>query len=200
MLRELGGLEGERDAMIARLAANARWVISLVSNYLDLSRIEADRLVLHSGKVELNVILQQIGEIYEDEARRKDIRFQLCLDPSLPRIPGDATALERVFGNLLHNALKYTPADGGITVRSERDGAGVSATVIDTGVGIAADEVTTIFDRYRRPVSGRAKHGSGLGLFIAKALVEAHGGSISVVTSPGIGSEFTVRLPLVRAE
>jgi len=196
MLREMGGGDAERDDMLARLVTNTRAVISLVSNYLDLSRIEANRLMLNAGRVDVNLVLQQVAELYEDEARRKQIVFEVDLQRGLPPLRGDAMAYERVFGNLLHNALKYTPATGRVTMTSALDGrGGVVASVGDTGPGIALDEVSTIFDRYRRTFSGRAKHGSGLGLFIAKALVEAQGGTITVETHPGAGCLFQVHLP-----
>ena len=195
MLREMGGVDAERDDMLARLVSNSRAVVGLVSNYLDLCRIEARRLTLNAGRVELNVVLQQVGELYEDEARRKEISLDLDLERFLPSVSGDAVALERVFGNLVHNALKYTPARGRVTLQSRQLDSSLLACVVDTGPGIPADEVATIFDRYRRSFSGRAKHGSGLGLFIAKALVEAQGGEITVDTVPGAGCAFNVRLP-----
>lgn len=200
MLREMGGLDEEREDMLARLVTNSRAVITLVSNYLDLCRIEARRLTLDASRVELNVVLQQVGEMYEDEARRRQISLSLDLERFLPPAHGDMVALERVFGNLVHNALKFTPARGLVTLRSRQADGGLVASVADTGPGIPADEVITIFDRYRRSFSGRAKHGSGLGLYIAKALVEAQGGAITVDTNPGQGSEFRVHLPFGSAD
>lgn len=194
MLRESQDQPPDRADMLARLVTNARAVISLVSNYLDLSRIEAGRLILDSSPVNVNLVVQSVAELYEDEAKRRNVRFGIELDPAEPNVRGDATALERVLGNLLHNSLKFTPVQGEIAICVSSDGGALKIDVSDSGPGIPADEVATIFDRYRRSFSGRAKHGSGLGLFIARALVEALGGTITVAGRPGGGSVFTVRL------
>lgn len=179
MLRDTGGLDPEREAMVARLTANARGVISLVSNYVDLARIEAGRLAVGSEPVDLNLVLQQVGEIYEDETRRRRIAFELLLDQTLPRVRGDRGALERAFGNLLESALERTPAEGRIVVQTGGADCAV-ATMTDTGSPIAAAELQSILERWRQPLSSRGRKGGGLGLFVATALFEAQGGTLSV--------------------
>lgn len=196
MLREQGRLEPESADMLARLASNARAVISLVSNYLDLSRIEAGHLLLYPVAVEINEVLLVVSELYEDEARRKGIAFEVAPDESVPTLRSDSMALERVLANLVHNALKFTPAAGRITLSSKLEGSEVVVRVRDTGPGIRSEDVPTIFDRYRRAFAGQANHGSGLGLFIARALVETLGGTITLESNSDGGCCFAIRLPV----
>jgi signal transduction histidine kinase len=104
--------------------------------------------------------------------------------------------LERIFANLLHNAIKFTPELGRITVSSERQrDERVVVAVADTGPGLAAEEVATIFEKYRQATSPNLQEGTGLGLSIVKALAEAHGGWVEVSSTPGQGASFMVFLP-----
>jgi len=103
--------------------------------------------------------------------------------------------MERVVGNLIGNAIKYTPEGGAIRVMMGRQNGHVTVAVRDTGRGIPAHELPHLFERYRRVRDKHRTEGTGLGLFIAKTIVEAHGGQIHVESAPGIGSTFTVLLP-----
>ena len=103
--------------------------------------------------------------------------------------------MERVFGNLIHNAIKFTPEDGRIEIRSRRDGERVVVDVADSGPGIAPDDIPSLFRPYARVETRHPHEGTGLGLFIAKTLVEAHGGDVTVDSSPGVGSCFSVSIP-----
>jgi PAS domain S-box-containing protein len=195
LLHEMGSLDGEREDLLSRLEANAHALVALVNNYLDLSRIEAGCLSIDLQPLQLNSVLLRVHEQYEGAARRKDVTLALELTDDLPEVAGDALALERVFGNLVQNALKFTPACGCVTLRSGQHQGAVLGMVLDSGPGIAATELRMIFDRYKRTQRRAANAGTGLGLFIAKAFVEAHGGSIVVDTLPGQGCCFIVRLP-----
>jgi PAS domain S-box-containing protein len=195
MLEELGDLRPEQREILSRIVTNSQSVLSLVNNYLDLAKIEAGRVSLVKQAVALNELLRRVAERYEIEARRKSIDLELDFDSEIPRIPGDPLALERVFTNLLHNALKFTPGRGRVRIASARHDGTVSAVVSDTGPGIAPRELATIFEKYRRSTSASPHEGTGLGLFIARALVEAHGGRIEVDTSADTGSRFEVFLP-----
>lgn len=171
-------------------------ILSLVNNYLDLSRIEEQPLKLESETVGINDLLQRIGHQYEGEARHRKITFTLSLQSQLPWIVGDATAIDRILSNLVYNALKFTPPEGKITVSSALQGNEVVITVTDTGPGIAAEEIPLLFEKYRRGVGSRRKAGLGLGLFIVKTLVERHGGRIEVASEIGGGTQFRVILPV----
>jgi signal transduction histidine kinase len=132
----------------------------------------------------------------EGEAARLELTLSLRLDSALPTLAVDPLALERVFANLLSNALKCTPPGGRITVRSLLSGDAVVVTVENSGVGLSADEVQALFEKYHQGRHARAGEGAGLGLFIVKAFVEAHDGHIEVDSSPGQGARFSVVLPV----
>src|SRR5262249_50796970 len=99
-----------------------------------------------------------------------------------------------VFTNLLHNAFKFTPERGHVTVNTTRENEGITVSIIDTGCGIAPEELPLLFQRYRRTVATRHREGTGLGLFIVKMLIEAHGGRVEADSIPNKGSCFTVWL------
>jgi PAS domain S-box-containing protein len=171
-------------------------ILSLVNNYLDLSRIEEQPLTLRCEPVGINDLLQHIGNQYEGEARHRKITFTLSLQSKLPWVEGDATAIDRVLSNLVYNALKFTPPGGKVTVNSALREGEVVVTVADTGPGIAAEEIPLLFEKYRRSVGSRQKAGLGLGLFIVKTLVERHGGRVEVESVVDRGTHFHVILPI----
>jgi PAS domain S-box-containing protein len=170
-------------------------ILSLVNNYLDLSRIEDQLQSLKCEPVGINDLLQRIGQQYEGEAQHRKIVFALSLQPKLPWVEGDPVAIDRVLANLVQNALKFTPSEGKVTVSSSPRGSEVVITVADTGPGITAEEIPLLFEKYRRAVGSRRKEGMGLGLFIVKTLVERHGGRIEVDSVVGSGTQFHVIFP-----
>jgi NtrC-family two-component system sensor histidine kinase KinB len=187
---------GEEENILLRLQSNAVTLHSLITNYLELSRIEAGRLTLGKQRLAVNDLLRRVGQQYEGESQRRRITLEFHLQEELPAIEGDALALERIFANLLHNALKFTPELGRITVSSARQrDEMVVVAVADTGPGLAEEEVATIFEKYRQAGSTTLQAGTGLGLSIVKALVEAHGGWVEVSSTPGQGTSFMVFLP-----
>lgn len=191
----------QEDAlMLERLHGNALAAQSLVLNYLDLTQIEAGRLMLAHKPLSLNTLLHRVTQRYDIEARHRQLTLELDLQDEIPSITGDPLALERVFANLLHNALNFTPPPGRVTVRSSRQQDEAVISIADTGPGIAPEDVATLFERYQRLTTRYSPGGTGLGLFIVKALVEAHGGRVAVHSTAGRGSHFFVYLPLAAAE
>ena len=200
LLREMWELNSEEEEMARRIEISSRAVLSLVNNYLNLSKIEAGHLTLVKTHLGLNDLLSRVGQQYEAEARRQQITLEFRLQQEPLLVEGDSLALERVFVNLLHNALKFTPKLGRVTISSGRHNGEVVVAVADTGPGIAPEEVPFIFDKYRQTTAGRSRKGVGLWLFIVKTLVEAHGGRVEVESTPGQGSCFSVFLPVASAE
>ncbi len=186
----------KRDEALQWIKSSAFTILSLVNNYLDLSRIEDQQLTLTKEPVSLNDLLSRIGRQYAGEARHRQITLELQLQKKPPWVEGDPLALERIFANLVYNALKFTPKQGQVTIGSASQHGEVVVTVADTGPGIPTEEIPMLFGKYRRATGARRKDGTGLGLFIVKTLVEAHNGRIEVDSKAGSGTRFRVLLSL----
>lgn len=148
--------------------------------------------------VNLTEILEQLIELYQPQAQTKQIILQTHLPKSV-FVLGDTAQLIRLFTNLIVNALHYTPERGKVEVKLARSGKTVVVDVSDTGVGIASEHLVRVFDRFWRADQSRSHEdgGSGLGLAIAQSIVQSHGGTITVSSQIGMGSRFTVVLPLL---
>lgn len=188
----------EEEDFLQRTKDNVLTISALISNYLDLAKVEAGQLVLHKSEQSLSALLQRVVTLHGSVARRHRLTVTVNIVEDLPEIVGDQSALERVFSNLLRNALKFTPETGKIDIRafaSQKDRV-VVVEIQDTGPGIAPEEMPLLFERYRRTMASRHHEGTGLGLFIVKTFVEAHGGSVEVDGNWGHGACFRVILPL----
>lgn len=186
----------EEEDLLERLRSSVTMIDSLVTNYLELSRIEAGSLALIKMPLDIDRVLQRVRQQYETEARRRRIRLEIASTPGAVEVDADLLALERVFANLVYNALKFTPAEGLVRVSVTKQGDSAVITVKDTGSGIAPEERPFLFEKYRRFAMQRQREGTGLGLAIVKAMVEAHQGRVEVESTPGQGSCFSVYLPL----
>jgi signal transduction histidine kinase len=185
------------QALIRNLIDSALTINSLVVNYLDFTKIEAVGVNLNKHPVAIADILTRLHRRYETSAHRRALTLGLCLTADLPQVDADPVALERVFANLVSNAIKFTPSGGRVTISSKIDPRGIVVAVTDNGPGILPEEVPFIFAKYRRAVNTARQDGAGLGLFIAKSLVEAHGGKIDVHSDPGRETRFEVFLPAI---
>ena len=186
------GLEGgERRELAAGIATEARRLSSIVDNLLDLSRLEAQRAEPRRSWVALDEVLDAAAEGLERD------RVELRLDEGLPLLHADPSQLERVFHNLLENALEHSGTEP-VQVRARVVGARMMIRVMDRGPGIPATEQGRIFEPfYRAPAGHRRSAGSGLGLAIVRGFVEANGGTVTVESLPGQGAAFAIALPLV---
>lgn len=180
--------------VLTRIRESGERIHALVCNFLDLSRIEAGRFSLDPRPFDLRAMISNVVEQHGASARRKGVALELTGE-KLPPLVADETQLERVVANLLNNAIKYTPSGGRVTVTTCRLGGRVAIVFGDTGRGIPAEELPHLFEKYRRVREAKRTEGTGLGLFIAKTIVAAHGGDIGVESLPGVGSTFTVLLP-----
>ncbi|MDK2928375.1 MAG: two-component system, OmpR family, sensor histidine kinase ResE, partial [Bacillota bacterium] len=169
----------------------------LVSDLLDLSRIEAGQLVLEKGEVDVAELCRQVAEKVRPLAEEKGVRLELAVPASLPPAWGSADRLQQVLINLLDNALRHTPGGGRVSVcGEERDGM-LALSVRDTGPGIPPEDLPYIFERFYKVEKARTRTtaGTGIGLAIVKGVVEAHGGRVWAESTPGRGTTFTFTLP-----
>jgi two-component system, NtrC family, sensor histidine kinase KinB len=169
----------------------------IVDDLLDLSRIQSGRMELHPRPVAVEGLVQEGVHPFKDVAAEKGIELRVEVLPGQGEVEADPERLALVFSNLIGNALRYTPRGGTVVVRARRADTHVRFEVADTGPGVPAEHQQAIFDRFVR-VPGTAG-GAGLGLFIAKEVVAAHGGAIGVDSTPGQGATFWFQLPDDRA-
>lgn len=174
----------------------------MVLDLLDLARIDTGTFDLQHTTVDLPAILRGVVEKFAPQASAAQVTLSLEND-DLPPITGDGDRLSQVFTNLVDNAIKYTPPGGRVHLQAARAGEGISVEVTDTGTGVPAEALPHLFDRFYRADPSRQggrKSGAGLGLAIAREIVLAHSGTISVRSTPGEGSTFTVFLPSAMPE
>jgi len=187
-IRRLGAINWAADQMT-----------NLIEDLLFLARSDQTQQVLHLAKVplELEAILKSLVELFEPEAQAKGIVLKSELTPGLHML-GDTAQLNRLFSNLIKNAIQYTLTGGQIWVRACSQGRQIQVEVQDTGIGIAPENINKVFDRFWQADGARAYHsdGYGLGLAIAKAITAQHSGKINVKSELGQGTTFTVLLPL----
>ncbi|MEB3210970.1 MAG: HAMP domain-containing sensor histidine kinase, partial [Leptolyngbyaceae bacterium] len=180
------------------IASASEQMSQLVDDLLLLTRLDRQTHDKHTWRIiPLDELLEELGHLYGDRASQSDLT--LIVDALTPvTIQGDADQLQRLFTNLLTNALKYTPAGGHVTVTLRTSGAYALASIQDTGIGIAADQLPHIFDRFWRADHARTfdRGGSGLGLAIAQSIARSHLGNITVSSDLGHGSCFQVKLPI----
>ncbi|MDX2160457.1 MAG: ATP-binding protein [bacterium] len=168
----------------------------LIENLLTASRLQADhRLPLMLGDVQIDQVAARAVERFSTQTTAH--QFRLNFPPAFPVIPGDETRLRQVIDNLLSNAIKYSPDGGVIEVGGRVQPHHVTVYIRDQGIGIKESDQDRVFDRFYRVEDklSRRTQGTGLGLYLAKAIIEAHGGAIHVESQPGTGSTFTLSLP-----
>jgi PAS domain S-box-containing protein len=179
----------------AVIEEEADHLTELIDNLLDASRLQAGGIKLNISDVALDQLARHMAEKYSVEAAQHPI--ELSFPIGFPTVPGDSTRLENVLSNLINNAIKYSPAGGPINLAGRVTPQEVIVTVADRGIGIPLDEQGRIFERFYRVDDqlSRQTQGSGLGLYLAKAIVDAHRGRIWVESTPGKGAAFSFALP-----
>jgi hypothetical protein len=196
-LAEAGNLTPQQSTLIRIANKNIKILQRLINQILDFRKYENGKLGLTLTETDFSRVVGDWMESFYSVARKRDIKLTLVgpaqETPVVMAI--DVEKIERVFFNLLSNAFKYTPDNGSITVSYESDGDNLTFRVADTGEGISARDLGNIFDRFYQ-VDRINPKGSGIGLSLAKAFVELHGGSISVESTLNVGTEFTVKLPV----
>jgi signal transduction histidine kinase len=167
-------------------------LIRLVNQLLDFSRWQGGQLKLDCQAVDVGAVAREAIALYDGRASHRNLALNAEISADLPPISADADRLQRVILNLLDNAIRFTPGGGRVTLAVKQGSAGIEVSVQDTGRGMSEEEQTRAFEPYYRGESG----GAGLGLTIARAIVEAHGGQMGVKSTPGQGSRVWFRLPV----
>jgi len=200
VLRRSAGLPAEAAKAVAVIERNARSQAQIIDDLLDMSGIISGKVRLNVQRIDLVALIEATLETIRPAAEAKRVQLDAMLEPSVGPVRGDPGRLQQVLWNLLTNAVKFTPAAGRITVSLARVDSHVTVEVADSGDGIDPAFLPHIFDRFRQAdASTRRRHGGlGLGLSIAKQIVELHGGTITGNSEgPGAGATFRVMLPIV---
>jgi signal transduction histidine kinase len=192
-----GDLDEKQDEMLDVVDRNAHRLLALIDDIVTLDRLESGRLPLEPAPLLVEHLVDRVVESVAPLAAARGQRLIPDVRAASGEIVGDRVQLERVLLNLASNAVKFTPRGGSIRLVADGDDGCATLTVIDTGMGIPEDEQPRIFTRFFRSSSARAQAvpGTGLGLVITRSIVEAHNGTIELVSAEGEGTVVTVTLP-----
>jgi len=198
----MDGLAGEttpkQREILGRASEKIGGLADLATDLLDLARIESGLIAREREEVQLMNLLEEQVEFHQARAREKSIRLSLNCPTRLPPLKANRFNLEEIFSNLISNAISYTPASGTITLTVGQEDDYVCVRVTDTGIGIAAEHLDRIFDRFYRVKNEQTRYivGTGLGLPIVKSIVDAHHGQVQVTSRPAHGTTFAIYLPI----
>jgi signal transduction histidine kinase len=196
----LNARDGDADGAkenLALIAEAAEQMDLLIRDLLDVTRIDVGQLQLAPEVVEPSELLDEALRTLRPLVDDRRIKLDVTVDKDLPKVRADTERVQQVISNLVGNAIKFTPSGGQITIAARRNGSDVIFSVADSGSGIAEDQLPKVFDRYWQSTR-TDRQGAGLGLAIAKGIVEAHGGEIRIESKPGQGTRVEFSLPSER--
>ena len=199
----LDGLTGEltdkQRELLNRAQDKIQGLLDMINDLLDVARIESGHGVQQQVPLNLADILQQTVNLLGPKAEEQGLSLELKLPEDVPVVLADGRSIEEVFINLISNAINYSPEGGTVIVAAIKHMEYLEVRVSDTGVGIAAEELPKIFDKFYRVKHPQTRQviGTGLGLSIVKGVIEAHRGSVQVESEPGVGTTFKVLLPII---
>ena len=189
------------DRALETVNRNARLLTKVVDDLLDVSRFVAGRVTVDRQPVDIPPLVQMVVDAMRPAAAEKGVALESTIDVWAGAVLGDPERLHQVLGNVISNAIKFTPCDGRIDVRAWNDATHVTIVVSDTGLGIRPEFLPQVFEAFRQAETGSARRhgGLGLGLAIVRHLVEAHGGTVTAESAGvGRGARFTICLPLLK--
>lgn len=197
-----GELSDRQRDYLTTIHDSGTHLLALINDILEVSKIESGRTVLEISEFSVPMLARQSLDVYRAAASSSeiDLHLDLKLGSDQDTFVADPKRVRQILSNLLSNAVKFTPTGGRIVLRLRRDPQTLTIQVEDTGIGIAEEQQPLLFEKFQQLESSRQRQyqGTGLGLALTKQLVDLHGGSISVTSQMGMGSVFTVRLPLQR--
>ncbi|MEJ2703809.1 MAG: hybrid sensor histidine kinase/response regulator [Sedimentisphaerales bacterium] len=194
-----GEATDKQKEIIAKASGYIDSLLQLINDWLSMSRVEGGRIVERFEPVSLADVLSEVVEVLRPQAEAKKVVLELNLDDDLPLVNGDAKCLKEALLNVVTNGINYNFEGGTVTITAKGNDDGLVMEVSDTGIGISSENLPFIFDEFFRVKSAETRYisGTGLGLPIAKRIVEAHDGRISVVSEFGKGTTFSILLPKV---
>ncbi len=196
-LTDSGGTSQTENILL--IAKAAEQMDALIRDLLDVNRLDAGKLTIHQEPIDPSDLLSGSLQTLLPLIEEKEIKLDLELEAGLPKVLADSERIQQAISNLIGNAIKFTPSGGKITVRTRSTGEELTVSVIDNGAGISAEQMPKVFDRYWQ--SARTdREGAGLGLAIAKGIVEGHGGRIWIESTPGQGTTASFTLPITQSE
>jgi signal transduction histidine kinase len=198
----LGGLNDEQQEYLRRLERRSRTMLMLVNELMTLAKSREEKKTGETKSAEPELVAQRIRRTFQDRAAEKNITFSVTADADLPPIQGNLEMVEQILENLVSNAIKYTLADGTVSVKLSRAAAMVRMEISDSGIGISKADRSRLFTEFFRAENARnvEKTGTGLGLAIVKEFVDKLGGRILVESEEGMGTIFVVDLPTATHE
>ena len=192
-LRNPADSAGARDALADCVEESER-VITMLNTLMDISEVETGSMKLNLSRVDVTALARQLTEFYAEVAEERGLAISLAAEGHCEAI-ADENRLRQAVGNLLDNAVKYTPAGGRVRVAVTQAAGQVLLSVRDSGIGIPAGDLPRVWERLYRGDKSRSQRGLGLGLSLVRAIAQAHAGDCQVTSEPGAGSEFILRIP-----
>jgi PAS domain S-box-containing protein len=198
MMLERDPLVDRQREYLAGIASSGRHLLALVNDVLDLAKIEAGRQELRLQSIRIHEAIEDGMAAILPLAKARGVMLEPATIVAVPNVQADQVRLRQILYNLISNAVKFTNRNGMVRIRARRDGDRVSIAVIDTGIGIAPEDLPRLYRTFEQLTlpSGDRPAGTGLGLALTKRLVEMHGGTIDVESQLGVGTTFTVRIPV----
>jgi signal transduction histidine kinase len=196
--RMFGDVNEKQEEYLQDILSSGKHLLSLINDILDLSKIEAGRMELEAQPFDLPAAFDNALTLIRERASRNSIGLGVHVDPRIGEVVADERKVKQVLLNLLSNAVKFTPEGGTITMSAVLNGSMVEISVADTGIGIAPEDQATVFEEFRQVGTdyARKREGTGLGLALARRLVELHGGTLTLQSEIGKGSTFTFTIPV----
>ena len=191
----------DRERYVGIIQKNITKLSGLIEQLFEYSKLEAKQVEPHKEPFAISDLAYDVYEKYQQLAANKSIELKLDIEEKLPLVFADISLVERVIQNLMDNALKFTLEGGSVTIQMKSDNKQVFVSIKDSGVGIEAEQLTQIFERYKQVNASSAakREGAGLGLAIAKKILEIHSSTINVISQPNVGTTFQFHLPMVAA-
>ncbi len=198
MTGKLGDIPDGVKQRLGKINIHSDNLVGLINNLLDIARIESGRVEMNMGQCHLESIIENAGDLLMPQMKDKNIEWVTHIPDNIPEIFLDSSQVERIFINLISNAVKFTPEKGTISVNVQYENNLVTVGVSDTGIGISKEDIAKLFDEFYRvenKINQNVK-GTGLGLALAKKIVEAHNGKIWITSEPNKGTTFHFTLPI----